>query len=139
MKTNLNNIFETDEIAEQEGFELEVYEGDTVVKIMLARAGGANKKFATRLQARLKPYKRKIDLGQMDDEIAEDILTRTISETLVLGWTGVLDENDEEVPCNKENAYALLSALPGLRDLIYEEAQRISNFQSVERETNSGN
>ena len=139
IKTNLDKIFHTDEVAEKEGFELEVFDGDVVIKIMLARAGGANKKFAARLEARMKPYKRKAEAGQLEESISEDILVRTIAETLILGWVGISDEDGEEVPYTTDNAVELLKALPNLRDLIFEEAQRISNFQQIEREEGSGN
>ena len=136
---SLYDLFETDEVAETEGFELEVFDGDTVIKFMLARAGGSNKKFVSRLQARMKPIQRKLDAGTIKEEVLEDIMVRTIAETLILSWDGVTDRDGNEIPFSVENAVTLLRELPALREMILEEAQKISNFQAAEREENSGN
>lgn len=136
---SLYDLFETEKSAEVEGFELQVHDGEVEVKFMLARAGGANRQFISRLQALLKPYKKKMEKGTMKDEDSERCLVRALAETVILSWTGVRDREGEEIEFSVENAVTLLTELPDLRDLIFEEAQNVANFQAIDREEMAGN
>ena len=131
---SLYSLFETDESAELDGFELVLFDEDVEIKFTLARAGGNNKKFALRLQALMKPHKFAIEKGTMKDEAAEAIMCQVIAETLVLDWSGVTDREGNELEYSVAKAKELLLELPALRQMILEEAQNVANFQAVERE-----
>ena len=55
-------------------------------RVTIARAGGANKKYAKVLEARAKPYRRAIQMEMMDNQRVLLILKRVYAETVVLNW-----------------------------------------------------
>ena len=109
-------------------------DGTTVISFRIARAGGRNKAFATALQAAMKPHEMAAQRGNVDDKIAEEILVKCIAKYIVLDWDNVVDRYGEVVEYSPEAAFELLIALPDLRDMIWKEAQEVSNFQTAEAE-----
>jgi hypothetical protein len=128
----LYSLFETDKVAEQEGIELILVDGDNEIKFQLARAGGENKKFGSRMTQLLKPYNRSIAAGTMSDEKSAQLLSQAIAETIILSWSGVTDRDGNDMEFNKENAVQLLVDLPELRSIILDEAQKAANFRNAE-------
>lgn len=135
---SIYDLFE-ENVDEADGFILEVQDGDTSVEFKLARAGSQNKKYVTRLQALMKPYKYQIDRGTMKEDVAEAIMAQVIAETIILGWKGVTDRDGEEMEYTPELAKQLLLDLPALRNLIMEESQNVANFLREKREEREGN
>jgi len=135
---SIYDLFE-ENVDEADGFILEVQDGDTSVEFKLARAGSQNKKYVTRLQALMKPYKYQIDRGTMKEDVAEAIMAQVIAETIILGWNGVTDRDGEEMEYTPELAKQLLLDLPALRNLIMEESQNVANFLREKREEREGN
>lgn len=135
----IHDIFEVNTDKELDGFHLVVLDGDTEVSFLLARAGGANKRFSTRLQALMRPYKHAVDTGTMKEDKAAEILSQAIADTVILDWENVVGKEGEEIPFSPAAAKILLTELPELRALIFEEAQNAANFLAAEREEDSGN
>lgn len=134
---SLYSLFETDESAELDGFELVLFDEDVEIKFTLARAGGSNRKFSNRLQALLRPYDRAIKAGTMSEEKAASIMAQTMAETVIIGWENVFDRNGEKQAFSVAAAKQLLMDLPELRTVILEEAQNAANFIADEVEENS--
>ncbi len=134
---SLYSLFETDESAELDGFELVLFDEEVEIKFILARAGGSNRKFSNRLQALLRPYDRAIKAGTMSEEKAASIMAQTMAETVLLGWENVFDRDGEKLPFSVASAKQLLLDLPELRTVILEEAQNAANFIAEEVEENS--
>ena len=115
--SGLYGQFKTDEQLEKNGVEVDY--GD--FKITLARAGGANKKFAKLLEAKTKPFKRAIQTETIDPERALDILREVYSEAVILKWetkvdgkwkAGIESPDGELLPSKPENIYNTIKALP---------------------------
>ncbi len=136
---SLYSLFETNEAAELDGFELILFDNDVEIRFTLARAGGSNRKFATRMQALLRPYERAIKAGTMSDDKAADIMCQTIAETVIMDWDNVNDRDGNPLQFSVSAAKQLLLDLPELRTIILEEAQKAVNFIAEEVEQNSGN
>ncbi len=136
---SLYGIFETDKEAEQKGFELCIQDNGSQITFWLARAGGANRKFASRMQELMRPHQHAASTNNMADETASGILCKALAEAVIIRWEGVTDRDGNEVEYTAAAAETLLKDLPDLRDLIFEEAKRASNFLAVEREIDSGN
>lgn len=134
---SLYSLFETDESAELDGFELVLFDEEVEIKFTLARAGGSNRKFSNRLQALLRPYDRAIKAGTMSEEKAASIMAQTMAETVLLGWENVFDRDGEKLAFSVAAAKQLLLDLPELRTVILEEAQNAANFIADEVEENS--
>jgi hypothetical protein len=85
--------FDTDPVLETKGIVIE-YE---TFRVTLARAGGANKKYQTVLEARSKPYLRAIRTETMTrDQLYEKILIDTYADASILLWeVKILESTDE--------------------------------------------
>ena len=47
--------------------------------------------------------------GRVDPDIAEDITTRVLAETVLLGWDGLTDDDDVAIPFTAAKALEILS------------------------------
>ena len=133
---SLYNMFQTDEAAELDGFELVLYDGETEIKFLLARAGGSNRKFANRLQALTRPYQRAMENGTMPEDKAAELMSQAIAETIILDWENVADRDGNPMEYSAARAKQLLVDLPELRTVIMEEASKAVNFIAREVEEN---
>lgn len=117
--------YRTETELEQGGVVLDF--GDYSVKI--ARAGGANLRFARVFEALTKPFRRAIQNETLSEDKAKDIAYQSYAEAIVLGWTNMKGRDGKEIPFSKENVIALFRDLPEFFLTIQQEAQRISNFR----------
>mgnify|MGYP003416802391 CR=1 FL=1 len=103
-------------------------------KFRIRRAGGSNRKFLTTLAAKLRPHRRAMSAGTMNDEVAQDLQKETYFETVVIGWEGVTDREGNVLEYNLANFKKVMTDLPDLWDTLREEADEMKNFQSAEAE-----
>jgi len=108
-------------------------------KIRIARAGGANRKFASVLEAKLKPYRRQIQTESMDDEVATRLIIEAYAESVVIDWEGVVDGAGTPLPFAKENVIKLFTDLPDLFRDVQEQATKASLFRAAEVEEDEKN
>lgn len=139
-------MFQTDEVLEQKGVELDYGWG----VITVARAGGGNKRFARVLEAKSKPYLRAIQTETMDPEIAGRILMETYAETIIIKWqTRVEGELKVGIdggpgvakllPVNTANIVGTFTTLGELFRDVQAQANRVALFRDVLLENASGN
>lgn len=124
MAKGIYELFTTDENLEREGFALEYGEATFII----ARAGGANKKFQSNIERKMRPYRSALNAGTMDDEVAEKLLAQAYAESVILAWDGVTDPDGEKLSFTKENVVKVLIDLPDLFRDIQEQSQRVANF-----------
>ena len=138
--------FASDPEAEVNGIALDY----TDFRITIARAGGANKKYAKALHRKSQPYQRLIALDQMDNDKAVDILMQVYAECVVKDWetkndedvwvTGIENpEGDELLPVNPANILKTFRALPDLFADVREQAEKGALFRTAIREQAEGN
>ena len=130
---SLYSIFETNTTAEQNGHLVEIRDGEDTIGFMVARAGGANRKFAAMLQSEMRPHQHS-GINNVSDDVATKTLVRVMAHTLIKDWEGVTDREGNELEFCPEECIKLLTALPELRDTLYSEAQKIANYAVIERE-----
>jgi hypothetical protein len=139
-------IFKTNEGMEQSGIFLDY--GDFRVKI--ARAGGANKRFGKLLTARLKPFKRQIEMDSMDENVATGVMVETYVDSVILDIEikdkdastdsnpvyvqGILDPESNILPFNRENAIKFFTDLPELFKDVQAQAGQVALFRAEEQE-----
>lgn len=124
---NLYKAYETDKKLETNGVKLDFGGPAFFVK----RAGGANRKFSSVFSDKIKPYKRAMDAGTLDENISDRILLEVYFETVVMGWENVADRQGALMEFNKENFVKLMTDLPDLWNLLRVEAAEMRNFQAV--------
>ena len=126
---SIYKLFGTDTDLERNGFALEYGEATFII----ARAGGANKKFQSCVERRMRPYRSAIQSGTMDPNTAEKLLAECYADGIILAWEGVTyppgDENaGKDMPFSKENVVRVLMLLPDLFQDIQEQSQKVANF-----------
>lgn len=134
--TDLYAMFKTDSDKEKAGF---WYEFTPDVKFKLARAGGANMKFAKCVEAKTRPHRRKIDNGTIDPELAHSLLVDAYAEAIVLDWDGVTDSKGKKLTFSKQNVVKLLTDLPDLFHELSKQASALDNFLADEIAEDAGN
>lgn len=154
---SLHKTFKTDTKLEQKGIEIDY--GTT--RFRIARAGGANTRFAAVLNERTRPYRRAIAADALPADQQRDILIDVYAETVVLDvrtktsngeWrSGInpedLPQHDPKtispetglLPANKDNIVALFKALPELFNDIQQQAQNYALFKQEIDEALAGN
>jgi hypothetical protein len=151
-KNSLYDLYKTDSNLEKLG--KEVIFADGAVKIKLARAGGANQKFEKILTANSKPYRRAIQAELISNEKANELLMATYAEAVVISWetlvekedgteeyvNGLMLEGSDDIqPATKENILKVFKAVPDLFKEIAEEANKLTNYRSYEKEEDAKN
>lgn len=137
--------FKTSENLERTGVIIDYGE----FRVTVARAGGANKRFAKSLEAKTKPFRRAIQTETMDQDRALDILREVYAETVILNWETKVggkfkqgieaEEGDKLLPLNAKNVDLTLKNLPDLFNDLQEQAGKAAIFRETIREDSSKN
>lgn len=134
---NLYEKFGTDADAEAgQGIKIS-YGANT--SFTIHRAGGANKRFQRRFEAKMKPYTRQIQQNTMDEDVAKQIFAEIYAETVVVAWEGVTDRDGNPLPFTYDNAVKLFLDLPDLFRDIQAAAQDRSLFLADAQDAAVGN
>lgn len=112
-------------------------------RFLIARAGGANTKFAKVLEAKMRPHRRLLEskgkTKGIDNETANKILTEAFVEACLLEWEDVTGMDGKLLEFNKPNAIKLFTDLPDLFSDLREQASSLSTFQQEDMEDDAGN
>jgi hypothetical protein len=144
--TSIYAMFDTDEHAEKEG----VFVDYGNVRMLLARAGGSNPRFAKVLRAKMKPYRRQIDAETLPDSVADRIMAETYAEAVILridsmGPDGqwierqIAQRDGTLKPHTPESTVALLLDLPELLRDLQSVAGGVSMYRRQLDEADRGN
>lgn len=133
---SLYKIFETDKNIEVDGVWLEYDEG---VKIRVARAGGANKRYLKAMEKLFRKHRKAIQLDTLPEEKARVLMREVYVDTVILGWEGVTDKEGNPMSFNRENCLKLFSDLPDLFNDVQEQAGKIALFKADLDEIDSKN
>lgn len=141
---SLYSQFKTDAKLETTGIVLDY--GD--FKVTVARAGGANKKFARLLNAKTKAYKRAIQTDTMDEEVGAKIIREVYAETVILNWEtkvdgkfkqGIEAQDGKILPINAKNIIETFENVPEVFSDIQQQASSFALFREVILEEDSKN
>jgi len=149
----LQTQFATNTSLENEGIVID-YGND---RVKIARAGGANKKFAKLLERLTKPFRRAIAVGAFDDDRAMGLLQTVYAKTVILGWevnqgtdanpkwVKGIDPKDagqsgkELLKVTPENVMRVFKHLPDLFIDLQQQAQAGALFRAEINEADLGN
>lgn len=108
----------------------------------LARTSKANKKYHAALAKAQKDFRRQIQTDTLSESQSAEIMLEVFCNTVVLDWRHIQPEDDgKEIPFNKENVKALLSA-PEWEVLYGElvtEAAKIGNIRDEQVKSDAKN
>jgi hypothetical protein len=110
---NLNEQFQQDKTAFEDGTYVPLG-GDAAVKVRSPQSAHS-KAIRKKLEA---PYASMTRGGkQLPDDIAEDILLKQMSQSLIVSWKGIKDDGVEIEP-TPENIEKMLRKYPRFRDTL---------------------
>jgi len=145
--TNPYASFSSSEKLESEGIFIE----EPTFRVRVRRAGGRNMAYKKATEAAFRPYRRAIDNGSMDEEVARRLTVKVFAETVVSGWQ-VLDDKTGEfvdgihdpetgkvVTYSSEVVIAVFTKLPDLFDYVLRCATNSSLFLEDLVEADKGN
>lgn len=143
--------FETDTDLETQGIWIDY--GD--FRVLIARAGGANKRYMSYTEVKTKPFRRAIQAGTMTEERSRALLYDIYAKTVILDWqvSQGLDKKTEEVvwkrgihakdgsilEFNPENVIQVFRSLPSLFQDLQQSAEGIALFRKEEIEADAKN
>lgn len=133
--------FETSKEAEQDGIWIEYgpNEDGTIPGFKIARAGKGNKKWVKAVERATKPHRRAMELGTLDNAVAEKLMRGVFVEAILVDWRNVNDKDGKPLALNATNANALLEALPELYDDLNEKAGKAASFREEALENEAKN
>lgn len=127
------------------------YQPSPGFQVLLARAGGSNRKYSALVEKLLKPHRRAIRNDKADSKIIAKLLKEAFSKTVILGWQ-VLNDKDEFVdgianpddineilPVTSENILMVIDRFDDLYMDIKEIAESASVFLKEDLEADSKN
>ena len=141
MSTSLYSQFKTDQNLETAGIVLNYGQnakGENI-DIRIARAGGSNSKFSKVAEQVLKPFRRQISNESMDPAKLDELFRVIYARSVVLGWTGVEDEDGNPLPFNEANVVKLFNDLPDLFADVRAQAEKQALFRKIGLEEEAGN
>lgn len=140
-KSSFGKMFATDQTVEKEGIWLKYGANDLgePLEIRIARAGGANKVFASRHEVLTKPYRRLIQADQMDKVVMEGIMRQLYAETVVRDWRGVIDEEGNEIAFSVDAVVEQFELYPELFSDIVDNSMKVALYREEIREADAKN
>ncbi|UUX51806.1 hypothetical protein NUH88_08905 [Nisaea acidiphila] len=124
--------FKSDREAEDDGVWVAL-DGSENASVKLARIG--NRRYRDAMQRRMKPFRRALRAGTLEEATAERITAEVLAETVLLDWRD-LTLDGRALTYSPERALSLLldPALRDFRDLIVEMASDIELYRQQDQE-----
>lgn len=136
---NIFKKFMTDPQKENEGSWIEIGDG---ARLLIARAGNENyKAYYRKISAPHKTkFRRSFDILNDPElnNLADEMMIDAMANTILLGWEGIKDQNNADIPFSIQNARKLLE-IKDFRFYVYDLAGDIENFKAVEQEESEKN
>lgn len=110
------------------------------VRLLMARAGGANNKYRESLRRRMLPHQRALRTGEeIEEAVANKVMAEAYADAIILDWEGVTDENKQPLECTKENVVKVFTDLPDFFTLVREDAQNRAHFLAADEAADAKN
>lgn len=142
--------FDTDKSLEKDGIWIDYGS----FRVLLARAGGANKRYLSYAEAKTKPLRRAMDLGSLSNDRSEAVLHDIFAQTVILNWQYAKTENEDgsvewadgipakdgtTMPVNKENIVATFKNLPNLFFALQADASSAALYRQEDMDDDAKN
>lgn len=79
--------------------------------------------------------------GQVDPDVMDAITNKCLAHTVLLGWDGILDDDDKQLPFSKEKALEILTdpSLRPFRDGVAWASAIVAQTEAAGQEADEGN
>lgn len=127
--SNLWKKYETDQKKEHDGVDVEI-DGVTFI---CRRAGGANRAYRAAIGMTIVDPKLQERLQSKDPGVAmeaeNEVTMQAFADSVVVGWRGMLDRNDQPLEFSREALLDLLNSCPDVWDRLRIAAADRDNFR----------
>ena len=120
-------LYGTSEKNEKEGVVIDY--GTFAIRIK--RAGPSNLAFVRETRKIQEKYGRKLELNVMSDDDIRNIYFELFAKTVIVDWSGVVDEKGNEMECTPVNCIKLFTDLPDLYTDLQEQATNYETFRDT--------
>lgn len=127
MKTNLDSIYKTNPILEENGVDMEIHG----VTFRVRRFHIGNTRIKAAMAKYHKPYARQIEQGTLDPKIAIEMNIKLFIDVCLVSWSGLLDHEGNEIEMTKENALEFFKSLPEVFDALWKQANDFESYKEV--------
>lgn len=137
----LFSTFKTDQRLEREGVWIEYGPNSKgqPMRILIARAGGANEEYTKGLEVATRPYRKAIQARALAKATQDKLYLDVFVGTVVKGWENMENQDCEPLDYTPENVTWLFGALPDLYEDLQEQANRIAIFREDLQDADVGN
>jgi hypothetical protein len=145
MTDSIYKLFATDTDAESKGKWVSV----SGYQFLLARAGGANTKFANAYSAAMQPYARIQKMGKFTEDQAREVAVGPFVDHCVLDWRTkqedqsfvptIADKDGTPMPFSKDAAKKLLLDIPDLFATLFDASANVATYAPEDIDASAGN
>lgn len=131
----ISKAYGTSRKLEQEGVWFDYGEG--VGRWLLARAGGSNQRFNKVKERHLKPLRRRIQSGNISEDMLSKVMIQIYAEAVVLDWRNVVvNEGDQPLEYSRENVIKVLTDYPDLfNEIMSDSTERAPYLEDLEEDS----
>lgn len=114
----IKSIFTTDKAKEMNGIwhDIGPEENGKTPKLLIARENNDN--FVKLIRRLMNPYKTRAQRKNLGVKKAEEIMCKALSETILLDWKNLEEEDGSKIVYSIEKAYELLSTMNDFKALV---------------------
>lgn len=136
-KLSIFDLYERNTEVEESGQWVRLTKGDIEVQVR-STSSDTYQRALERLQ---KPYLPMIRRQALPEDIARNILFRSISQGLLVNWRNVFDKEGKEIPFSEQTAFEILSriSMRDVADEILEAARMRETFTNEHFEDSEKN
>lgn len=121
--------YQTDSNVENEGVDLGFGNGRFIT---IRRAGGSNTTFKTYFASEYGKLGKDVEGKVLDNDEATNVMFDIYAKTIVMDWRGWTDAKGKEIPFSVSNCITLFKEAEEIWLTVYDNAQKLSNFRSLE-------
>jgi hypothetical protein len=128
-----NSITQTygrDEKLEKEGVNLVIQiDSQRSITFRIARAGGSNDRFHASFAKRMAGISTPVIFDNLPPDQRRKIWQEVYLDSVILGWEGVLDDQENPVPFTRENVLDFFEQYAEIWELVWSHSREFSNFK----------
>lgn len=116
--------FKTDPVRETEGVWFDLRDG---LRVLVARM--RNERHKQRIRELMRPHLQGARRGQLAIEIVEKMNLQAMSETVILGWENLEEDDGSPILYSSGKALELMKEYPEFAEIVSEFAGDIENYR----------
>jgi hypothetical protein len=135
MNKMMNEAFGIDEKSEVDGITADY----GLFKIKMKHAYRTNKAYVKMLEREMEPVRRSMENGLLSAEAGDAILHKVYANTIVIGWSGMKDDDGKDIPYSPQKCIEYFKKYPRFFDSVKKDAENFDLFKVASVEADQKN